>query len=94
MFDPWLLRAANGVPGLTPPAGDPTLVFAEGMEPPTVGGAKLRCCAPPPNGSFPDPSDTIWGGRVLRGGVVVRCGFCFRSLLLGLAARVGYVIFL
>ena len=34
--------------GLTPPMGEPTLVLAGGMPwPMTVGGARLRDCAPP-----------------------------------------------
>jgi hypothetical protein len=47
-----LLSADLIWPGATPATGALTLVLAEPMAPPTPGGYRLRCWAPPSNASF------------------------------------------
>lgn len=47
-----LLSADLIWPGLTPAMGELTLVFADRLAPPTPGGYRLRCWAPPANASF------------------------------------------
>jgi hypothetical protein len=47
MLLPWFWRADLICPGLTPDTGALTRVLAEAMPPPTPGGARLRCWAPP-----------------------------------------------
>ena len=53
IFDPRLLRAKNGAPGLTPAMGSPTLVWAGAIEPPSAGGGALGVLLPPMKGSLP-----------------------------------------
>ena len=52
MFEVELLSADLIWPGATPATGALTLVFAERLAPPTPGGARLRCWAPPANALF------------------------------------------
>jgi hypothetical protein len=49
MFEVELLRALLIWPGATPAAGELTLVLADRLAPPTPGGYRLRCWAPPAN---------------------------------------------
>lgn len=52
MFEVELLSADLIWPGATPAAGEPTRVLADRLAPPTPGGYRLRCWAPPANASF------------------------------------------
>jgi len=52
MFDPWLLRAENVMPGATPLIGFETKVLALGIEPATLA-CPVRVIEPPRKGSFP-----------------------------------------
>ena len=49
MFEVELLRALLIWPGATPATGALTLVLADRLAPPTPGGYRLRCWAPPAN---------------------------------------------
>ena len=71
MFEPWLLRAKNGAPGLTPPTGAPTLVLALGMPPATLAWP-VRVMLPPEKGSFPPGMLAIARARVC----VYACVWC------------------
>lgn len=59
MFDPRLLRAKKGAPGLTPAMGSPTLVWAGAIEPPSAGGGALGVLLPPMKGSLPVGMDML-----------------------------------
>ena len=62
MFEVELLSADLIWPGLTPAAGELTRVFADRLAPPTPGGYRLRCWAPPANASLDGavPRLDIW----------------------------------
>ena len=56
MLLPSLGRADLIGVGATPATGALTRVLAEPMAPPTPGGYRLRCWAPPANASFDAPT--------------------------------------
>ena len=64
MFEVELLRALLIWPGATPAAGELTLVLADRLAPPTPGGYRLRCWAPPANalleGATPRLDMLLW----------------------------------
>ena len=102
MFDPRLLRAKNGAPGLTPAMGSLTLVCAGAIEPPSAGGGALGVLLPPMKGSFPAGMEPITSQQTQRdsgtrgvltrvsGGPLIRLGRVRLALRPARRRQVGY----